>query len=206
MRSFNFGCVLLLGVVFAAPACKVEAHLTSGANTGGDAGTSGGGKSGSAGQGGSTGGSGAADTGGASGAAETAGAAGDHGGAAGSNDDGGAAGSSDDGGAGESADDAGAGGLNQTCDTSGFEFPEVTCPTGSVSELTNPTCQDVFLCLGLADCAASNMDCGLCLDYLKVAFDDTDTCIESATQTTLADACTRLAQDSAGQYPQCAPK
>ncbi len=202
MRSSNFGYVFLLGVVFAAPACKVEANITDGeagsggsdAGTGGNAGMSGSaGKNASAGQGGTGGSSGAAETGGASGAS-------------GASDTGGAAGSSEGGGAGEPSAEAGTGGVSSTCDTSGFEFPEVTCDTGAVSELTNPTCQDVFLCVGLADCRTSHMDCAMCLDYLKVAFESTDTCVQSGTQTTLANACTKLAEDNANQYPQCVPK
>jgi len=101
---------------------------------------------------------------------------------------------------------SGAGGVSDTCDTSGFQFPEVTCDTGSLSELTNPTCQDGFLCMGLVDCAASHMDCAQCLDYLKVAFTNTDTCIHSASQATLTEACTSIAADSADQYPQCVPQ
>jgi len=202
MRSSNFGYVFLLGVVFAAPACKVETHVTDGEAGSGGSGGSGAGTGGNAGMSGSAG---HAGSGGSSGAAET-------GGASGAMDTGGAAGSSEGGGAGEPGAEAGtggvsgAGGVSDTCDTSGFQFPEVTCDTGSLSELTNPTCQDVFLCLGLADCAASHMECALCLDYLKVAFKNTDTCIQSATQTTLANACTKLAEDSASQYPECAPK
>jgi hypothetical protein len=202
MRSSNFGYVLLLGVVFATPACTVETKITggsagsagSGAGTGGDAGTSGAGKSGSAGQGGSGGGAGSAETGGTAGAAEA--------GAAGATDTGGAAGSAEAGGA------AGAGGssASSTCDTTSFEFPKITCDSGSVSEFTNPTCQDLFLCMGIADCASSHLDCAGCLDYLKVAFASTDSCIKSATQASLADACNMIAAENATQYPMCAPK
>jgi len=201
MRASNFAYVLLLGVVSATPACTVETHLMAGpqggAGTGGSSATSGAaGKSGSAGQAGGSGGSaGSGETGGASGAAE----AGD----AGAGDEGGAAGSAENGAAGA----AGAGGsVSESCDTSSFEFPEVTCATGSMSELTNPTCQDVFLCMGLADCASSQMDCAACLDDVKAAFESTNTCIQAASQATLTEACKSIAADSADEYPQCVPK
>jgi hypothetical protein len=204
MHSSKFGYVLLLGVVFAAPACKVEAHIDDG--SGGSAGSG----AGTAGTGGSSGSgtAGGATTGGSSGHGGSSGNASAEGGAAGSAEAG-AAGVKETGGAAGSTEEAGASGAAgeaATCDTSHFEFPTATCNTGYLSEFTNPTCQDMFLCHGLAYCEASHMACATCLDYLKGTFQSIDSCIEAATQENLATACQEIAANDASQFPQCAPK
>jgi hypothetical protein len=89
------------------------------------------------------------------------------------------------------------------CDTSGFEWEDPGCPSGSLRTFGDPVCSNVFKCIIGSACAG--LSCDTCIETAAFGYAMNDVCVTGITEAELREVCLGYALDYATAYPECAP-